>query len=173
MVVNRYQNHLVVYLEDRPYREMINGAKSLPQFNHQAIDVKTPCGGWKKVFDELEDNLPFIDGNKHMHVLLLMDFDNDFPSRRDRLEKLCQGHAGAERIFMLGIDQKESEDLKRTLKQSNHEAIGKILLQDCPCECFPHVWRNQHLDINQAEIERMRSAGVLQWIFENNFKNLN
>lgn len=165
MAVNRYKKHLVVYLEDRPYREIVNGAKTLPHFNEQVVDVKTPCGGWKKVFDELEENLPLIASNTQMYVLLLMDFDNDFHARQEWFSRLCADHAGAERIFMLGIDQKESEDLKRTLKQSSHEAVGKILLHDCPGEALAEVWQNPHLSINLHQIERMHQAGVLQWVF--------
>ena len=46
MAVNRHRNHLVVYLEDQPYRGMMNGVKKLLKINDFVIDVRPPCGGW-------------------------------------------------------------------------------------------------------------------------------
>lgn len=165
MAVNRHKNHLVVYLEDKPYREILNGAKSLPRVNEQVLDVKNPCGGWPKVFAELEENLPLIARNTFMHALLLMDFDHQFEARCTKFHELCTDHPGANRIFLLGIDQKESEDLKKTLRKSHHEDVGKILLADCPHDPVAQAWHNHHLRQNLPEIRRMRDAGIWQWLF--------
>lgn len=165
MAVNRYQNHLVVYLEDQPYREIMNGVKNLPHINDKVIDVKNPCGGWKKVFVELEENFRLIEKYSQMYALLLMDFDNDFVNRQKKFQELCNKFPGQERIFLLGIDKKESEDLKKTLQQSNNEAIGKILLENCPDQPTSNVWDNPHLHNNLQEIERMRKSGIFQWLF--------
>lgn len=65
---------------------------------------------------------------------------------------------------MLGIDNKEFEDLKRALKLSDGEQLGQELVKGCP-EIASSVWGNQHLACNAREIERMRGAGVFDWLF--------
>jgi len=54
MAVNRYRKHMVIFLEDKPYRELVNGAQIIGGLNNSVIDVKKPCGGWKKVFESFE-----------------------------------------------------------------------------------------------------------------------
>lgn len=164
MAVNRHNNHLVVFLEDRPYRELVNGAKTLPNINERVIDDKNPSGGWPKVFAQLEENLPLLNNRQKMHALLLMDFDNAFQARITKFNQLLTNQNCADRVFILGIDAKESENLKRTLKQSNNEQISKILLENCP-SLVVQEWQNQHLNCNQDEIKRMRAQGVFEWLF--------
>jgi hypothetical protein len=164
MVVNRFQAHLVVYLEDKPYREIMNGVKTLAHVNSRALDVRPPAGGWPKVFETLTENIKLLDANPHMHALLLMDFDNDYIGRMQRLKQIADGRPCADRVFLLGIDDKESEDLKRTLSQSNNEAVAGILLSDCPDNTHP-TWQNSHLECNLVELQRMREKGVLNWLF--------
>ncbi len=164
MAVNRHKNHLVIYLEDRPYRGIVNGVKTLPNVNDQVIDARPPCGGWAKVFAELEDNLRLLNAKPEMHALLLMDFDNDFEKRKKRFEDMLNQHACKNRVFLLGVDDKESEDLKAALKQSNNEAVGKILVEQCPEETNEH-WSNAHLRCNAAELNRMQQMGIFDWLF--------
>lgn len=164
MAVNRHKNHLVIYLEDLPYRAIVNGAKTLPNISDQVIDARPPCGGWAKVFAELEDNLRLLNAKPKMYALLLMDFDNDFEKRKRRFEDLIKHQSCKDRVFLLGIDNKESEDLKAALKQSNNEAVGKILLEQCPKEINVH-WINSHLRCNTDELTRMNEAGVFDWLF--------
>jgi len=54
MAVNRYRHHMVIFLEDQPYRELVNGAQITGVLNNSVIDVKNPCGGWKKVFESFK-----------------------------------------------------------------------------------------------------------------------
>lgn len=166
MAANKYQKHLVIYLEDVPYRELVNGAKMLPQLNEAVLTTKSPSRGWSKVFSELEDNLLLLNSNEKMHALLLMDFDNQYDARRQRFNEIIKSQACHGRVFMLGIDKKQSEDLKATLKQTNNEKIGQLLLEKCPSETSPE-WKNEHLLCNIQEIERIKSAGMLSWIFKN------
>ena len=165
MAVNRYQNHLVIYLEDQPYRGIVNGVKSLPNINDHVIDVKSPCGGWVKVFAELEGNLNLLNNKVHMHALLLMDFDNDFSSRIEKFNRMLSDQVCEDRVFLLGVDKKESEDLKTALNERNNEAIGGLLLRRCPDETVDE-WQNPHLHCNKDELERMREAGVFDWLFK-------
>jgi hypothetical protein len=164
MGVNRYKEHLVIYLEDQPYRSIVNGVKSLPGVNDRVIDAKPPCGGWGKVFAELEENLKLLNSRETMYALLLIDFDNDFARRKQRFDTTLQGQACQHRVFMLGIDNKESEDLKAALRASNNEAVGTALLEGCP-DSTADEWENAHLRCNQEELRRIRSAGVFEWLF--------
>ena len=165
MAVNRYHDHMVVFLEDKPYREIMNGVKTLAHVNANVLDVKIPAGGWKKVFETLRENIKLLDSNKKMHALLLMDFDFDHDGRRQHLAQILEDHPCKDRVFMLGIDNKESEDLKRTLSQSNNEAVAAILLRDCPDQTNP-TWENTHLKCNLLELQRMREKGVFNWLFQ-------
>ena len=165
MAINRYQAHLVIYLEDKPYREIMNGVKNLPNINANVLDVKPPAGGWLKVFDTLSENLNLLDANDQMHALLLMDFDHAYDKRRQRLKDTLADHACGARVFMLGIDNKESEDLKRTLNKANNEALAGILLDGCPNETN-QTWQNRHLLCNQTELQRMRAKNVFTWLFQ-------
>lgn len=123
-----------------------------------------PCGGWTKVFAELEDNLKRLNALEQMHSLLLMDFDNHFETRKNRFDDLLEGQDCRDRVYLLGIDNKESEDLKKALGQSNNEEVGKLLVQTCPAKTT-REWQNTHLHCNAKEIGRMQTAGVFSWLF--------
>jgi hypothetical protein len=163
MAINRYQAHLVVISEDEPYKNLINGVKNLPQVKQEQIHSKPVSGGWVKVFQALEDNHNLLVNNKNMYLLLLMDFDDDLASRMQLFQEKIAQASYAERVFLLGVDNKEFEDLKRTLGLSNAEAIGRALVKDCPGQLSPH-WQNQHLSCNLQEIQRLQNAGVFTWL---------
>lgn len=164
MGINRHKNHLVVFMEDRPYRDIVNGAKSLLNVNENIVDSKEPSGGWSKTFEKLKENLQLIGKFKNMHVLVLIDFDNEYEKRYDIFENILKDNNCLDRAFLLGIDAKESEDLKKALGYKNSEDIAKILLENCPDETA-NEWENRHLKSNLREIERMRDGGVFQWLF--------
>ncbi len=170
MSINKYEKHLVIFLEDEPYRSILNGVKKSTNTNAHVIDIKEPCGGWKKVFDNLEENLNLVKNNKQCHILLLMDFDDkstnqlgSFQARRDKLNEIVPEQY-RNRVFILGVNHKEVENLKRFLKKSNLEEIGKLLIKDCP-DSNLSSWGNTHLECNLPEIERMRGLGVFGWLF--------
>jgi hypothetical protein len=169
MGVNRYKKHLVVFLEDNPYRSIVNGVQILPNVKYEVIDIKNPCGGWGKVFDELEKNLHLLK-NPECNILLLMDFDDkdetslsSFKKRKRRLDEITPLEF-VERVFILGVNHKESEALKKHFKTSNFEHIGQQLIKDCPAGNLAN-WQNTHLECNLPEIERMRENGVFNWLF--------
>ncbi|MCR1809716.1 hypothetical protein [Sulfurospirillum sp. hDNRA2] len=169
MAVNRYRKHLVVFLEDKPYRSILNGVKILPNVNYNFIDVKNPCGGWLKVFEEFKKNLSLLHKYSECHILLLIDFDDEvgslsnFQSRKDMLQRLIPLGC-ADRVFLLGVNHEESEALKDFFGMSDFEDIGKKLVEDCPHGNLSH-WKNTHLECNLPEIERMRENGVFGWLF--------
>lgn len=170
MAVNRFKNHLVVFLEDNPYRSILNGVKNLQNVNENVIDIKNPCGGWDKVFDKLEENLNILNRYEHCFILLLMDFDDEdlkslssFENRKKKLNKITPSKY-IDRIFLLGVNHKESEALKKYFSDSKFESIGKKLVENCPNGDLSN-WRNIHLECNLLEIMRMREKGVFGWLF--------
>jgi len=75
-----------------------------------------------------------------------------------------EGFACRERVFMLGIDGSESEDLKKALAKTYYEAIAGLLLDECPDNINPE-WQNKHLRCNYAELKRMRDKQIFAWLF--------
>jgi hypothetical protein len=168
MGVNRYKKHLVVFLEDKPYRSIVNGMKNLPNVKYDVMDIKNPCGGWGKVFDELEKNLHLL-RNPECNILLLMDFDDregsslTFESRKRMLNAIVPPEY-TNRLFLLGVNHEESEALKDFFGMPQFEKIGQRLIKDCPSGDLSD-WQNTHLECNLSEIERMRENGVFDWLF--------
>lgn len=116
MSVNRSKPHLVVVQEDSPYRDLTNGIRNALHVEGYRIDSRAPVGGWSKVFASLQDMIPLLDRYNQMHLLLLMDFDYEFDSRMAKFQQVIAGHSYQSRAFMLGVDNKEFENLKQTLK---------------------------------------------------------
>ena len=117
------------------------------------------------MFASLDENAKNLASNPHMHLVLLMDFDYKFESRMAKFQQAIAGQSYQNRVFLFGVDNKEFENLKQTLKQTNVERIGQMLVEDCPQQQTP-IWQNQHLNCNQTEIQRIRNAGVFQWLFK-------
>ena len=167
MGVNRYNEHLVVFVEDKPYRDILNGVQMVHDMN---IDVKNPCGGWSKVFEKFEKNKNILDKFPKAIILLIMDFDDkkedtesSFENRKNRFNELVEDKY-KHRVFLLGTNHKESEDLKKIFSLSNFEDIGKLLVEDCPNGNLDN-WNNKHLNCNLPEIDRMQKAGIFDWLF--------
>jgi len=169
MGVNRYKKHLVVFLEDKPYRSILNGVKILLNIKYDVMDIKNPCGGWGKVFEALEKNLHLLK-NPECNILLLMDFDDRegsslaFESRKRMLNAIVPSKY-ANRVFLFGVNHEESEALKDLFGMPQFEKIGQELIKDCPTQDLSN-WHNTHLECNLPEIERMKENGVFDWLFQ-------
>jgi len=170
MGVNHYKKHLVVFLEDAPYRDILNGVKLSLNVNDGVIDVKNPCGGWGKVFDKLKENL-YLLKNNNCHILLLIDFDDKEPAisnSHESRKKIFEESVPTEykeRVYFLGVNYKQSEDLKKFFNLSNFETIGRHLVNGCPNGGLSG-WQNIHLASNLSEIQRMQHNGVFDWLFK-------
>jgi len=170
VAVNRYRNHLVIFLEDDPYRSILNGIKNLLNVNDNVLDVKNPSGGWGKVFEDFENNLYLLRKYSQCFIVLLMDFDDkdkklagSFESRKKMfIEKVPLEYK--ERVFLLGVNHKESENLKQFFNNTNFENIGAKLVEDCPNNSLSN-WKNTHLECNLSEIDRMHKKGIFNWLF--------
>ncbi len=174
MAVNRNKEHLVVFLEDKPYKDIINGVINVLNTNERCIDIKKPCGGWLKVFTQLENNL-FLLNNDKCNILLLIDFDDTIKGRvrnryfESRMQMLINKVPSKykDKVFLLGANYQASEDLKKGLvsKHLNFEEVGELLVKDCPNGHLTH-WQNIYLKCNLPEIERMRKNGIFDWLFK-------
>jgi len=98
-----------------------------------------------------------------------MDFDDkkvgqldSFNNRMDKFDEIVPSEY-KDRVFLLGVNYKESESLKKVFGESNFEEIGKILIQNYP-NCSQN-WNNIHLECNIDELKRMEKNGVYKWLF--------
>ena len=55
-MANNYKPHIRVLLEDKPYRDIINGVTLSTNIKDYLFDIRKPCDGWTKVFKELNTN---------------------------------------------------------------------------------------------------------------------
>ena len=148
----------------------MNGIKLSINTNHNTIDTKKPSGGWRNVFEDLRDNLHLLGKYSKCYILLLMDFDDkdknslsSFEKRMDMLNNIVPQEY-ADRVFLLGVNHKESEDLKKLFNSPDFEKIGQKLVKDCP-EGDLSIWENDVLMCNLSEIWGMKKANIFEWFF--------
>ncbi len=163
-MANNYKHHLRVILEDEPYRDILNGATLSINIKDDLLDIRKPCDGWIKVFKQLENEIKFLEKFKLRYLLIIIDFDYEFESRYKMFSDLIPKQY-QDRIFILGVDNKESEELKVFFSMSNLEKIGKKLVEDCPKSDLTN-WKNKHLECNINEIERMKNSRIFEWLFK-------
>lgn len=163
MGVNFYKEHLYVLLEDEEYQKIMNGVNLSLHVNDTVIRLSNFGHGWSSVFDDFKKSTNLLNKFKERHVLLLMDFDYDFTKRLEEFHQLVPEEF-KNRVFILGIEKKESEDLARFFK-CNSEEVGKKLVENCPNGDLSQ-WKNIHLECNLPEVERMKVAGVFDWLFK-------
>ena len=163
-MANNYKNHLRVILEDKPYRDILNGVTLSTNIKGELLDVRNPCDGWPKVFKELENEVKILENLKDRHLLMIIDFDEKFESRYDMFfTKVHPQYKN--RVFILDVDNKESEALKGLFRISDFAKIGKKLVEDCPTSDLSN-WKNKHLECNLIEIKRMKDLKVFDWLFD-------
>jgi len=163
-MANNYKHHLRVILEDEPYRDILNGISLSLNVKGELLDIRNPCNGWAKVFKELENEIKILEKLKSRYLLLVIDFDYEFESRYEMFFKKLPSEY-QNRVFVLGVDNKESEALKSLFSISDFEKIGKKLVEDCPKSDLTN-WQNRHLECNITEIERMKNSGIFEWLFK-------
>jgi hypothetical protein len=162
MSVNYYTKHLYVILEDEEYQKIMTGVNLSLNVNDQVIKICNFSDGWGKVFKDLENSIRLLNRFRDRYILLLMDFDYAFEDRIKEFRMLIPTEF-TNRIFILGIDNKESEDLAKYFK-CKAEEVGKKLVENCPTSDLLN-WKNTYLKCNLPEIERMRENGVFDWLF--------
>ena len=77
-MANNYKPHIRLLLEDKPYRDIVNGVTLSTNIKHYLFDIRKPCDGWKKVFKELKNEIDFLERFKLRYLLVIIDFDYEF-----------------------------------------------------------------------------------------------
>ncbi len=162
MAVNRYSDHILVVPEDDANRQLANGFITHFSVKPRAIQVLNPEGGWLKVFSRFQSSL--IDDLRNypkMHLVLLVDFDNDYQNRIQQFKNECPTEL-CDRFYILGA-KSEPESIKKAMSK-NYEAIGNLLVEDCRANVNTY-WSHTELDHNSGEIARLNKS-VSSFLFK-------
>jgi len=92
-----------------------------------------------------------------------IDSEESFKYRMSKFNEVVP-EQDKNRVFLLGVNYKESESLLKVFKKSNFEDIGKILIENCPDS--NENWEIEQLKCNLVEIQRMRKLKIFEWLFD-------
>ena len=166
---NKYSEHLQVLVEDDANRQLINGLNRHPSIQARMLQLLPVAGGWKVVLDSLgkPELVRQLAELPKRHLLLLIDFDEQFESRSDIYQKHKQRMPVdvSQRIYLLGCLH-EPEKLKADLQsRRSFEEIGRELADDCAPPPAPNLWQHPHLQHNAQELQRL-VAQVKPFLFK-------
>ena len=149
---NRYKPHLLVLLEDKANRQILNGfLLNYPSSTSNAIQSLGVAGGWKKVVEKFKDEqVSKMYDYPNRRIVLIIDFD-DHEERLSQIQKEIPNDL-QDRVFILGT-LSEPEKL-RTQLNMKFEKIGQALAQDC-ADNTQTVWGHPLLKHNESELGRM------------------
>jgi hypothetical protein len=160
--MNKYVPHVIVIPEDRADEQLANGFVDHDQVKAPRIVVARPAGGWREVIKVYkEEYIPYLRGYKCAHVVMLIDFDNDYAARRPEIELEIPADL-KDRTFVVGPAD-EPETLKAALVNGPFEDIGGALAD----ECYKNTnikWSHAHLVHNNPELARL-SMTVKGFVF--------
>lgn len=156
---NKYLDHLQVLVEDDANRQLINGLSNHHSLQPRRLQVLPPAGGWRAVLDSLNDpaRLRGLAEFSRRHLLLLIDFDDNFSDRSAIYAdyKEAMPSAVSDRIYLLGCLH-EPERLRAALKHGkSFEQIGRELSDDCAPQPAQNLWQHAHLQHNTTELNRL------------------
>jgi len=155
MSVNKYLPHVIVIPEDDANRQLANGFLLHQSLKNGFIDVRPPAGGWKAVFECFQrDYIKTLRSRTCRHLILLIDFDDDFENRKKYFESHCPEEI-RERVYLIGC-RSEPEFLRKNCRKS-FEKIGTTLAESCSRQ-EEGLWNHSALAHNQAELERLRKT---------------
>lgn len=158
MAMNFYRPHLVVLSEDDATRSLAVG------FSDQVVgpmDIRPPAGGWPGVLQQFEQiYVAHLKKYADSHVLMLIDFDQQFPGRLAHFRRAIPADVAA-RVYILGAED-EAETLKRQQKLK-FGPLGAQLAHECRHQQHVH-WLCPQLAHNQPELARL-NASVRPFLF--------
>lgn len=152
MTVNKYRHHVVLIPEDDANRQLANGFLLHSSLNGRVIDVRPVAGGWKKALDIFLSS--YLDEMKELpyrHLILLVDFDNNFEDRKKLFEENVPNDI-RDRFYLIGC-LSEPERLRKNCNDS-YETIGKSLAESCSNQT-PGLWEDDELKHNENELIRL------------------
>ncbi len=153
MALNRERPHLLVLPEDDATR---NIAVGFSDFAKGQLQVLNPARGWGHVKEEMirtySQTLRRYAG---CHLVLLIDFDDDFPNRIDAFRQDIPSDI-APRIYVIGA-LTEAETLKRAINNKKFSKIGLELAEECENGQLK-LWNHPQLAHNSSELSRLHTA---------------
>lgn len=152
MSVNRYRPHVLILPEDDANTNLSIGFIQHANLKTRAIQVLPKAGGWSEVLqayldEHVTNSMRYVD----CHFVMLIDFDNHFPSRLQEFQNAIPAQY-SNRTYVIGTLD-EPEELKRTLHKS-YEAIGEALANDCYHGTL-NTWNHAMLAHNYSELQRL------------------
>jgi hypothetical protein len=151
MAVNYHRPHLVVLSEDDATRSLAVG------FSDQVpgpMEIRKPSGGWPSVLHEFEHRyLAHLKRYADAHVLMVIDFDHQFPSRLAHFQSKIPREV-ATRVYILGAEN-EAETLKAEQKM-HWGPLGAKLADECRQQQHVH-WICPQLAHNGPEVARLNA----------------
>jgi hypothetical protein len=150
--MNRYAAQVYLIPEDDADRQLADGFVLHDQVNASRIQIMPPAGGWSYVLRTFQDEyVSRLRANPKGHVVMLIDFDGDYGSRRAAFERAIPDDL-KQRVFVLGPKQ-TPEILRKELGRS-FEQIGLALADDCHAGTAV-VWSHEELKHNEPDRQRL------------------
>lgn len=160
MSANQERPHVDILPEDKANESIATGFELVCSAGRQ-YQVMPFAGGWKKVIEIfLETYQSLMRRKPQKFFILLLDFDNKFPSRLDEIKSEIPDDL-IDRVFVIGVLD-EPEDLQKNLGHKSLEKIGELLAEECR-DNESELWNHELLRHNEAEISRM--SPVMKEIF--------
>jgi hypothetical protein len=152
MALNRERPHLLVLPEDDATRSIAVGFSDVATGPMQVLN---PARGWPHVREDfVETYIGKLRKYPHCHLVLLIDFDDDFPARLAVFQNVIPADI-ADRVFVLGA-LTEAETLKQASGRK-FGPIGQTLAGEC--EHGQHeLWNHPQVQHNHAEVVRLHNA---------------
>lgn len=150
--MNRYSPHVYVIPEDDCDRQLADGFVLHDQVKTPRIQVIPPAGGWREVLKKFQtEYIRRLREDPQGHVVLLIDFDGVYGTRRTEFEQAIPDDLKA-RVFVIGASH-TPEELRKSLGRS-FEQIGRDLADDCFART-ENVWSDTHLRHNDPDRQRL------------------
>ena len=165
---NNYLPHLLVLPEDEHNREFVLGFIEHHRINSRAVDLRPVAKGWQEAFKGFEENIaPTMQRFKERRVLIVIDFDLNFPDRLQHAKATYIDQSIQDRVFVIGCSD-EPKDLLAELANVGHKTSRKQVGADLAAECVgappngpgggPVSWSHAMLAHNRPELDRLRTS---------------
>jgi hypothetical protein len=152
VALNKYKAHLYVLPEDDATKDIAVGFNDAIE---GPMQVLKPAGGWTNVLKLFKETyISHLRQYANAHLVLLIDFDDDFPNRlqnfRNEIPQDVEG-----RVYVLGA-LTEAETL-RTVSRMSFSKIGIELANECS-QNTAVVWDNSQAKHNHPERMRIHAG---------------
>jgi hypothetical protein len=148
MSATKYQPHVLIVPEDHADEQIANGFIKHDRVPPNRVQVMRPADGWSGVLNKFEtQHIAYLRNYSKGHVVLLIDFDNQYATRRVRFDNIIPEDL-KNRVFVIGV--KENPELLKQSIGKDFEAIGLQLAEDC-YKGVDGLWTHEHLVQNDPD----------------------